>query len=242
MSDNKSTVSSDKSKEMNTLPANDTVTRDVEGSMMANDGEGKQNEDVGTITKNQIPSIALDYAKRIMKFFSAVFTSLAEANSNNKTVTKAIERADNNTTAFMKPEDNKPSANEPPSEEQLALEHSPIGKAVHDFGKSLRNTAIWLLIIDIILSIIIDHKNGGIVFDGRYRYDRFNADFYTTVSRGLAEVSAYLEGIFGAQVILANFSYFITGIVINVTVLAITVGKGIMKIGSAIAIERKQRF
>ncbi len=119
MSDNKSTVSSDKSKEMNTLPANDTVTRDVEGNMMANDGEGKQNEDVGTITKNQIPSIALDYAKRIMKFFSAVFTSLAEANSNNKTVTKAIERADNNTTAFMKPEDNKPSANEPPSRSSL---------------------------------------------------------------------------------------------------------------------------
>ncbi len=100
------------------------------------------------------------------------------------------------------------------------MEHSPIGKAVHDFGKSLRNTAIWLLIIDIILSIIIDHKNGGIVFDGRYRYDRFNADFYTTVSRGLAEVSAYLEGIFGAQVILANFSYFMPADSLNCCAIA----------------------
>lgn len=122
----------------------------------------------------------------------------------------------------------------------IDLEASRLGKAIHAFGTSLKRTAIILLILDLASLIIVMWENNSIKFTGRFSYDRFGVDFYTTISRELAETNAWLETVFNMQNIAVNASYYITGLVINITVLAIVIGCGIRGIGLALAEEKSK--
>lgn len=117
------------------------------------------------------------------------------------------------------------------------MEINPVGFAIKDFGRSLRNMAMFLLILDVIAMFLIARDDSSIKLSNYFSYDKFNADFYTTVSRELAGINSRMNIAHELQHLNAkinsDISYYISGLLVNITLLTLTVGRGIFKIGKA---------
>lgn len=102
--------------------------------------------------------------------------------------------------------------------EQEIFSSSPLAKALYQFGKDLRTRGIYLFIFDAVYTIILWLTSNPM---------RFGGDYPTEAIRLLNDI--HIDGL------------LITCMLVNVTILAYTAGKGIRNIGMAMAVEKSMK-